>query len=1590
MAVSTRNSGQPEGDNQAGTAAAEGLVDERIRTLEIKAPFLTSLTREAVKVFKEKRERYTAQLEARGIADAPQSLWLSMGKHARTGAKIDLMDQEVIDALDTQPSEQQLEAYLGSLVAKVSGVHTLSSAQALIKRKVTWVWDERDPKGTLRNFFARIVQLEEDEGLAEIWGPETQNSSRKARLEAINGLIEPYFLQCAIKEKCRNFNHVPTDKEYRTLVSELADKATPFLCLAKTKKWENYLPFTAALAKTKSGKADSKEKSGKTGKKTPPKKAPTGKERATGDKSETDNKEKTTRGNTPPSPCPVCAGDHWKSDCPEKNNKIGAVKHKLSQEPSASWEAYINGTSVASLIKLDSESDLTLVSEAVLEQMDSRLATYPTKAKQVSWVFSGSAATLDTGVTFNLKVQTGKDRALKWSKLKALVVPKEMIPGPEIWLSKFALREIGLDLYEAAAARSRTNKHKRAKKNDYRQAAAQAFDQVDHTQVVIGGLEANTEDIEAAYDSGGDSDDSHSVSALSEANEALEAEIDARFVDVEIGDSDAESVKKQLVALVHDTVAVTPEITDQQRNRLIDILIKYADCFRENIGKDPPIDVAPMKILPKDGFKPFKHRARVLSPEKRNFLEKHMAKLVKFGLLKKVTQSRMCSPCHVVRKPSGKGFRLALDLRKANQQVHQLVYPLPNLEKELIRRFANAKYMSSFDAFKGFWQILLDPQSQELHTIVTEQGLYQPTRMPQGSSSSAQYWQAVMHDLFGELIDQGSMVVYIDDLCIYTATLDEHLDVLEKVLEICRLRRVKLNVAKIQMLATSVRWCGRVISSEGIRYDEDFVQGLVDCAEPKDGGQLVQFIAAMGWMRTSIHGFAALVGPLVRLRAEVFQDAKCKGKQTKKAASRVSLEGLWTQEHTECFNQCKEAIKNNCALFSLREGYTLCLFTDASDEYWASVLTQVPDSELELPLEEQHHLPISFLSGKFSSAQQEKWDIAHKEAFGLMASVERLRWLLEGNKPFRLYGDNRNVQFIFKPADTTNLDKNVTNKITRWAISLQSLRFEHIHIPSDCNVIADLLSRIGIQPRPPAKIGALIMDKDVRVRPLHHSEFVWPSLEEIRQAQEAYLSEHSIRDLPVDTNYEKDRAVWVLGGTKRIWVPDIDSLPLRLMVIAHHGTAAHIGTDACIDVLKSRFYFQDMTSLVTSFCRKCLHCAPTRGGKVVPRPLGNLLRAENPFELIHFDYVSIYKDPFKEQEDGEPLGSLLVVKDDFSHFTWLVPVRNTDAYSSAKALLDWQSLFKFAKFFNSDRGSHFANEVMDELAKLCGTQHRFTPVYSAWSNGIVESKNRTIRQALGGLLSEHRVPMHRYTEFLPVVQKRLNHCPSRALGNHSPFEVLFGIPSDSPLDFVLSDAPAVTSGAVFTKLQPEVVDKYCTELRQALARIHSAVLTARQAQADRNRRAAPKGTPVNFDVNDFVLFASTFGRKLKWTGPYRVLRKVHPYLFEIESLVTGACRTVHATYLRFYEDSSLQVTAEIKAQAAHDDQGFVIEGFLGHRLVRNSPQLLVSWLGFPNSENSWEPAHRLFQDVPALLRAYVTKMVPSKVKTRLEAIVQRK
>jgi len=469
-----------------------------------------------------------------------------------------------------------------------------------------------------------------------------------------------------------------------------------------------------------------------------------------------------------------------------------------------------------------------------------------------------------------------------------------------------------------------------------------------------------------------------------------------------------------------------------------------------------------------------------------------------------------------------------------------------------------------------------------------------------------------------------------------------------------------------------------------------------------------------------------------------------------------------------------------------------------------------------------------------------------------------------------------------------------------------------------------------------------------------------PSLSEIRSAQLTLDAAHPDRH-----HLKLNSDGYLVSEKGHNYLPDTRHLRLRICIVAHQGRAGHRSYDTTLQWIRQHFYWPTMQTDVRQFATTCISCVKTKGGKVMPRPYLHAFHATEPNAAIHFDYMYI-----RAPTPGTPAQHqyVLVIMDCFSKFTELIPSPSADAETAVTALLAWFQRFGPVNRWTSDRGTHFINTVITKLATVLRANHHFTASYAPWSNGIVERRNRDIREIMSAIMLDNDIDDEQWPTILPVVNAVLNNTPTPTLGGHAPITVFTGHPPFNPLDIIFS--PAIKDLVPTVPTAQHIIDSVVT-MQQ---RLHDAT---EAVQHTPQRKLKQRGTAIDFTVGDYVLTARRAKLRDKtrpiWEGPAVVLEQLNDRVYRVQDLGSDYIQELHAEFIKRYADMTLTVTPQLRQFAAAGGRGEIIDHIDSHRLNPKTRrwEVLVRWQAYDDEEPTWQPLDRIKADAPTVVNSYI-------------------
>ena len=225
--------------------------------------------------------------------------------------------------------------------------------------------------------------------------------------------------------------------------------------------------------------------------------------------------------------------------------------------------------------------------------------------------------------------------------------------------------------------------------------------------------------------------------------------------------------------------------------------------------------------------RPVKQRAYRVSPKEDEFIKKEVEKLLDMKIIKP-SKSPWASPVVLAGKKDGT-LRFCVNYKALNDVTVKDSYPQPIIE-DLLNQVAGHKYYTKLDLYSGYHQIPMNEESIEKTAFIVKQGLYEFERMPFGLTNAPASFQRAMDELFADLYGK-FVTVYMDDFCIYSDTLEDHVEHLEIVLS--RLRDVGLRAkkSKCKFADKRIEYLGHWVDADGIKADPNRIEVPDDLTE---------------------------------------------------------------------------------------------------------------------------------------------------------------------------------------------------------------------------------------------------------------------------------------------------------------------------------------------------------------------------------------------------------------------------------------------------------------------------------------------------------------------------------------------------------------------------------------------------------------------------------------------------------------------------------------------------------------------------------------------------------------------------------------
>ena len=371
------------------------------------------------------------------------------------------------------------------------------------------------------------------------------------------------------------------------------------------------------------------------------------------------------------------------------------------------------------------------------------------------------------------------------------------------------------------------------------------------------------------------------------------------------------------------------------------------------------------------------------------------------------------------------GVRVCNDMRKLNQILQDDHFPIPCIES-LLRKLEGSKIFSCLDLKDSYHQFPLS-HADKMKTAFTWNGQqYIFNVCPFGLKNMTAAFQRVMTQILREC--SKFIIVYIDDIVVFSKSKKEHDDHLKKVLQCINKANLRLNLNKCKFYSEEVDILGFKISKYGQQIQNRKLSAILDWEKPTNGKGIQRFLGFVNYCRKFIPNYAKISAPLVKL-----QDIK------------TISNDQWNIEAEQAFQELKSIVATKVMLHFPVENVPLEVETDASNFAVGAVLLQTIDGERR----------IIQCASRTLKGSEKNYQTTKRELLAVVFALEAFQEHLYGKK-FVLFTDHKPLTYLWTK-------KNPSLVLTSWMDTIQEYDFTITYKKGSANILADALSRKQIK-----------------------------------------------------------------------------------------------------------------------------------------------------------------------------------------------------------------------------------------------------------------------------------------------------------------------------------------------------------------------------------------------------------------------------------------------------------------------------------------------------------------------------------------------
>ena len=806
-------------------------------------------------------------------------------------------------------------------------------------------------------------------------------------------------------------------------------------------------------------------------------------------------------------------------------------------------------------------------------------------------------------------------------------------------------------------------------------------------------------------------------------------------------------------------------------------------------------------------------------------------------------------------------MRMCIDYRKINQATIKNKYPLPRID-DLFDQLKGSKFFSKIDLRSGYHQLRVKEEDVPKTAFRTRYGHFEFLVMPFGLTDTPAAFMDLMNRVFKRYLDK-FVIVFIDDILVYSASEEEHYEHLSIVLSTLRDHKLYAKLSKCEFWLREVKFLGHQVTEEGVSVDPSKIETVKAWQRPKSVFEVRSFLGLAGYYRKFVKDFSRLAAPMTRL-------------------TRKGVKFEWDAKCDEAFEKLKTLLTTAPILVIPERGLGYAIYCDASVEGLGCVLMQLEKV-------------VAYASRQLK-VHEKNYPTHDLELNAVVFALKIWRHYFYGEK-FEVFSDHKSLKYIF-----TQRDLNMRQR--RWMEYMEQYDFELQYHPGKANVVADALSR-----KTQCSMMCLIRDDWDAMKTL--AEFGLDLVEGedrvtmftiearpdiIVQVMEAQKNNARSKKF-MERARRGETNVWSIGTNGelryrgRLYVPKV--MRNEVLKDLHQSKLAiHPGGGKMYHDLGRTYWWPNLKKDIAEFVARCLICQQVKGDR---KKKGGMLQ---PLEILKWKWENISMDfvgGLPKTKGGKD--TIWVIVDRLTKSAHFLPVKKSDNAEFLSRLYVREIVKIHGAPFTivSDRDSIFVSQFWKGLQEATGTRLNLSTAYHPQTDGQTERTIQTLEDMLrscvldfGGTWGEH----------LHLVEFAYNNSYHASIGM-APFEALYGRPCRSPLCW--------TEFGETSMIGPDLVRETTEKINLIKQRLETAQ-SRQKSYADKRRR------PLEFEVDSFVFLKVSpwkgvmhFGKKgklaLRFVGPFRVIQRVGKvaYKLELPASLENVHSVFHVSMLRGYE-----------------------------------------------------------------------------------------